>query len=160
MDSKNRKASNIVPLPKPNSTATKLASERKWGVEVIGLGFCILPSLLFRAQERLGLSATQLAVIVHIADFWWSEDKVPWSTKALLGQRLGLGTKQIQRIVRQLEEAGYLKRIKRVNQRGQRANGFDLSGLVAKLKKLAPEFEEVAEARRKVERRGGLKKKA
>jgi hypothetical protein len=42
---------------------------------------------------------------------------------------------------------------------GQTSNAYDLSGLVSKLQALAPEFAAAAEAKRKVERRGGLKTK-
>jgi hypothetical protein len=40
---------------------------------------------------------------------------------------------------------------------GRTSNGYDLSGLVLELQKLAPEFSAAADAKRKVERRGGLK---
>lgn len=40
---------------------------------------------------------------------------------------------------------------------GRTSNAYDLSGLVAKLNELAPEFTAAAAAKRKVERRGGLK---
>jgi hypothetical protein len=40
---------------------------------------------------------------------------------------------------------------------GRTSNGYDLSGLVEKLNELAPEFAAAAAAKRKVERRVGLK---
>lgn len=149
--------SNVIPIRVP--IAAKRQSERKWGVEVMAQGFCILPALLFRAQKRLGLSAVQLAVVVQLAEFWWDDDKIPWPKKETIGQRLGLGEKQIQRHARALEERGYVQRQRRVTRHGQTSNGYDLSGLVAKLKDLAPEFAEARAAGRKVERRGGLKSK-
>lgn len=45
----------------------KRASEQKWGRDVMKFGFCIVPSLLLRAQERLKLNATQLAILMHLA---------------------------------------------------------------------------------------------
>lgn len=39
--------------------ATK-ASEKKWGKAVMERGFCVVPSLLLRAQPRLKLTPTQL----------------------------------------------------------------------------------------------------
>src|SRR3546814_1423799 len=47
------------------------ASEKTWGAKVIALGFCILPSLLLRDQRRLGLTPTQLAVLIQPVDFCW-----------------------------------------------------------------------------------------
>jgi predicted transcriptional regulator len=151
---------NVVPLRPVSAGAAKNRSEKKWGKPVMDCcGFCILPSLLLRAQRRLGLSATQLALVIQLIDFWWTEDKIPWPKKETIGQRLNLSDKQIQRLVRGLEQHGYVKRIARKTRHGRTSNGYDLSGLVSKLQELAPEFAEAADAKRTVERRGGLKKK-
>ena len=151
------KSSNVVELrPRPPG---RQQSEKKWGVAVMKLGFCILPALLLRAQRRLGLSATQLALIVQLADFWWNDDKLPYPKKETLAERLGLSEKQIQRLIRGLEQRGYVQRHKRMTKHGRTSNAYDLSGLVEKLAALAPEFAEAAAAKRKVERRGGLKDK-
>lgn len=150
--------SNVVQLPSPK--AAKLRSEQKWGQEVMAVGFCIVPSLLFRAQNRLGLKSTHLALILQLAEFWWFDDQLPWPKKQTIAERMGLKEKQVQRLVRDLEERGYITRVKRVTSHGQRSNRYDLSGLVKKLKELAPEFAAAAAAKRKVERRGGFKVKS
>lgn len=125
----------------------KKASERKWGKQTMDLGFCIIPSLLLRSQRRLGLNPTQLAVLLHLADYWWDVDRKPYPTKKTLGDRLSLGPRQVQRYVAELETAGFLKRIQRTAPgRGKISNEYDLSGLVAKLQKLAPEFRAAEEA--------------
>lgn len=149
--------SKVVPL-RPTK-AQKRRSEAKWGTAVIAQGFCIIPALLFRAQRRLGLSPTQLALILQIAEFWWDDGKLPWPKKETVADRLNLSEKQVQRLVRDLEQRGYLTRLKRVTSHGQTSNAYDFGGLVAKLQSLAPEFAEAAAAKRKVERPGGLKRK-
>jgi hypothetical protein len=149
--------SNVVQLRPPK--AAKLRSEAKWGVEVMAIGFCILPSLLFRAQNRLGLKSTHFAVILQLADYWWYDDNLPFPKKQTLAERVGLKEKQVQRLIRDLEQRGYVRRIVRKTPHGQTSNYYDLSGLVKKLKELEPEFREAAAAKRKVERRGGLKAK-
>ena len=150
-------ASNVVPL-RPTK-AQKRRSEAKWGTAVIAQGYCIIPALLFRAQRRLGLSATQLALILQIAEFWWDDGKLPWPKKETVAHRLNISEKQVQRLVRDLETRGYMARQRRVTRHGQTSNAYDLSGLVAKLQELAPEFAAAAEAKRKVERPGGLRRK-
>ena len=121
------------------------------------LGFSVLPSLIFRAQARLGLSPTQLAVLLQIADYWWDQERKPYPGKSALSERLGLSPRQIQRHIADLESAGLLKRIeRRAAHRGKLTNAYDLSGLVEKLKKLEPEFRKVQEMKRQVTRRGGL----
>jgi hypothetical protein len=148
---------NVVALRPPK--AAKLRSEAKWGTDVMAIGYCILPSLLFRAQNRLGLRMSHLAVILQLAEFWWYDDKLPWPKKQLLAERLGIKEKQVQRLVRDLEQRGYIKRVTRNTPHGQTSNAYDFSGLVKKLQQLAPEFAAAADAKRSVERRGGLKSK-
>lgn len=137
-------------------------SERKWGKEVMKHGFCIMPSLIFRAQQRLGLNPTQLAVLMQLADYWWEKGRKPYPTKKALGERLGLGPRQVQRYIAELEMAGFLRRIeRRAPHKGKQSNYYDLSGLVQRLQDLEPEFREVKEKtqsmRRQVSQKGGLK---
>ena len=139
------------------------ASEKKWGTPVMKLGFSIIPSLLLRAQRRLGLSPTQLAVLLQLADYWWDEGRKPYPSKEALSERLGLSPRQIQRHVADLEQAGLVQRIERRSGRhgGKLTNTYDLSGLVARLQALEPEFREVEEEvksrRRAVAQPGGLR---
>lgn len=152
---------NVVPL-RPERTKETQASEKKWGKEVMKLGFSVLPSLLFRAQRRLGLNPTQLAVLVQLADFWWDEGRNPYPSKETMSDRLGISPRQLQRHIAALEEAGLVRRVeRRAAHQGKLSNSYDLSGLVEKLKKLEPEFREVAEEtkalRRNVAKPGGLR---
>jgi predicted transcriptional regulator len=135
----------VTPEPTGKAKSTR-QSEEKWGADTMALGFCVLPSLLFRAQARLGLNPTQLAVLLQLADFWWSPDRKPFPKKADLAARLSLSQRQVQRHIADLESAGFVQRIERTyGRRGKISNEYDLSGLVDKLKTLAPQFKEVAE---------------
>ena len=158
-DSENHNSENVVPLRQPRKAMK--ASERKWGRAVMGLGFCIVPSLLLRAQQRLKLSPTQLAVLMHLADYWWDVNRKPFPSKKTLGDRLGLSPRQVQRYIADLEEMGFVQRIeRRAIHRGKLSNEYDLSGLVARLKELAPEFREVEEeikSRRRAVAKPGLR---
>ena len=150
----------VTPKTTGKAKSTK-QSEAKWSAEVMALGFCVLPSLVFRAQRRLGLNPTQLAVLLQLADFWWDSGRKPFPKKADLAERLSLSERQVQRHIADLEEAGFVKRIGRtVSRRGKISNAYDLSGLVEKLRALEPQFREVAEeakARRKAVAKPGYK---
>jgi hypothetical protein len=147
---------NVIPL---RPAVASQASDRKWGKAVMALGFSILPSLLFRAQPRLGLNPTQLALLVQLADYWWAHDRKPYPSIKTLAQRLGLGSRQVRRYIEQLEKAGLVRRVERkAAHLGRLSNEYDLSGLVEKLKKLEPEFRKVEELKKQVARRGGLSK--
>lgn len=140
----------------------KTSSDKKWGSDVMKLGFCMIPSLIFRVQRRLGLNPTHLAILLQLADFWWEADNKPYPSKQALSDRLGIGTRQIQRYIAELERAGLVKRIERRGDDDRKlSNQYDLSGLVNKLKEFEPEFREVKEEemrkRKQLSRRGGLK---
>lgn len=160
MSAEATKTAEIIPLHPVKATQ---ASERKWSKPVMKLGFSIIPSLLLRAQQRLGLSPTHLAVLLQLADYWWDEARKPYPSKKALSERLGIGPRQVQRYIAELEAAGLVTRIeRRAAHKGKLSNAYDLSGLVERLKALEPEFREVqAETKamkRQVARPGGLKK--
>lgn len=101
--SNNKKIAPVVQLRPSKATQ---ASEKKWGKNVMKLGFSIIPSLLLRAQQRLGLNPTQLAILMQLADYWWDEERKPYPSKQALSDRLGLSPRQIQRYIAELEQAG------------------------------------------------------
>ena len=130
-ENKKVSVSNVVSLPQKSSSRS---SEKKWGKAVCDLGFSIVPSLIFRAQARLGLNATQLAVLLQLADYWWDQERHPYPSKATLGERLQLSPRQVQRYIKELEEAGFVQRISRfASHKGRLSNHYDLSGLVVRI---------------------------
>ena len=160
-DDETQQSTNVVRLRPQKATQ---ASEKKWGKAVMERGFSIFPSLIFRAQQRIGLNPTQLAVLLQLADYWWDEERKPYPSKKALSERLGLSPRQVQRYIAELEEAGLVRRIeRRAAHCGKLSNAYDLSGLVRRLKKLEPEFREVEketrQLRRQVGRRGGLSRR-
>ena len=119
----------------------QLQSEKKWGKQVMSVGFNILPSLLFKAQKRLGLTSQQMMVLLHLSDHWWEAKNKPWPAVGKISDRMGIQRRQVQRIITDLETAGLVIRIERTaKHRGKLSNAYDLSGLVKRLKEIAPEF--------------------
>lgn len=156
-DNKSSIRSKVVKI-KPKADDRK-SSERKFGKPVMDLGFCIVPSLLIQAQARLGLEAQQVNILLHLMDMWWEKESKPFPTKELIAERMGVSTKTVQRHIVAMEEAGLVKRIFRTRPgRGTTSNEYDLSGLVARLKELEPEFSEVREANRRNKRNASLPK--
>jgi len=161
MSADKKNTAEVVPIIRFGKKNAQ-ASEKKWGKAVMKLGFTIIPSLLLRAQQRLGLNPTQLAILLQLADYWWDEERKPYPSKKALGDRLGLSPRTIQRHIAEMEGAGLVRRIeRRAAHKGKQSNMYDLTGLVERLNALEPEFREVQEEakakRRQVSRRGGLK---
>lgn len=135
---------NILQMPSPKKQKPSKASEEKYGKEVMNIGFSVVPSLLLKAQRRLGLNTQQLTILMHLMDFWWDASRKPYPSKATLSERINLSERQIQRHIAEMEQAGLVKRIERkAKHKGKLSNYYDLSGLVAKLQELAPEFQKV-----------------
>ena len=148
----------VVQLRPTKAARSKQASSDKWGGKVMDLGFCIVPSLLLRAQQRLGLNPTQLAVLLQLCDFWWDAGRKPHPGVKLLAERLSLSDRQVRRYIAELEDAGLVQRIERIAPHGgKQTNIYDLDGLVKRLKELEPEFRTVEDgartARAQVEQR-------
>lgn len=144
------RAKNVVRMP--TRPSAKKASEEKWGKKVMALGFCMVPSLLLRAQGRLGLNPTQLAIIMQLCEYWWDNERKPYPSKKALSERLGIGSRQLQRHLAELEKAELIRRVERRNNVGAKlSNRYDLDGLVKRLQELEPEFRR-AEKKAKAER--------
>jgi Helix-turn-helix domain len=141
---------SAVVIPMPGLTKRdRRRSEDKWTAQVMKLGFTPLPSLLLRAQARLGLKPEQLNTLLQIVEHWWEADKLPFPSKETLARRMGKSPRQVQRYLTQLEKGGFIARIERFNGRkAQVSNGYDLAGLVAKLVAIEPEFQKVTEQHR------------
>ena len=70
-----------------------------------------------------------------------SSPQATYPSKAELSDRLGIGERQVQRYIRELEENGLLKRVAYYGDSGGRENNrYDLSGLVKRLAEIAPDF--------------------
>lgn len=122
----------------------------KWGSKVIDHGYCMIPSMLLRAQQRLHLGPSQLAVLLQIIDHWWDAHRKPYPSKQELASRLGISERQVQRYITDLEREGLLKREERYGDHGGRlTNMYDLQGLVERLAAIEPDFRQAREEGRK-----------
>lgn len=112
--------------------------EEQWDVEVNRkFGLCLIPSLLLKSQQQLGLNPTQLLMLVQLCDLSGGPGQNPAPSKKTLSERLGLSERQIQRHLSDLEKAGLIFRIEcQRPDGGLSANEYDLSGLKMALKKL------------------------
>jgi DNA-binding transcriptional ArsR family regulator len=112
--------------------------DEQWDMEVNRkFGLCLIPSLLLRSQQQLGLNPTQLLLLVQLCDLSSDPGQNPAPSKKTLSERLGLSERQIQRHLSKLEKVGMISRIERLGPDcGILANAYDLSGLRMALKKL------------------------
>jgi predicted transcriptional regulator len=118
----------------------------KWPDAVLSRGYSIIPSILLWGQAKMGLKPDELNVLLQLISHWWSADHDPHPAKDTIARRMGKDARTVQRHLTNLETKGFIKRVERFKRhKGQDSNGYDLSGLIAKLEAIAPEFEKVTD---------------
>ena len=136
-------------------------NEQKWTKPLMDAGWTVLPSVILDRQRALGLTPQDVCILMHLAKYWWYEDNLPHPSKKAIAECMNVSESTVQRRIRQMEIAGFIKRIKRSNPKtgGQQTNAYDFSGLINAVTPYAHEAiqdreekKREAEARRKRKR--------
>jgi Winged helix-turn-helix DNA-binding len=146
----------VIPFRSANESSKPHPFERLWGKAVRSHGYAAIPTIMVRAQRRLGVNPTQFCILVQLLEYWRLPERAPFPTKKQLADRIGLSETAIQQNMRALEVAGLIRREQNKTSAGDwGANTYHLDGLVDRIQKLEPEFAEEKKnkeaARRKVE---------
>lgn len=128
-------------------------SEKKWGKEAIAAGFTVFPNTLLIKQHALGLDCYHLVIILQIHKHWWYADNAPFPSHSSLAEAMKTNRSTVKRKLNELRSWGFISWTERKNKKGgQASNVYDLSGLIAHVKKYAEE-ELVERAKHKEERK-------
>ena len=121
----------------------KSSTERIFGSQVYSHGYTGVPNILLRAQKRLGISPTQLNIIVQLLSYYYDPHRPPFPAKRELAKRIGITEQTLRINIKALEEAGLVTREQQKTAAGDYgSNRYHLNGLIDRLKKLEPDFEE------------------
>jgi predicted transcriptional regulator len=122
------------------------AVKTKWGDAVTGgrNGYQILPDALLRNQRRLGLTCTEMMVLINVLMHWWetAPTRMPHPRPEQIARRMDASTRTVQRALERLCELGLLASMK--SERlpgGPTIRRYDVSGLKKKLREFANEVE-------------------
>ena len=113
--------------------AVEQRSMAKWGEA--GRAFQLLPDILLKKQVELGLTATDMLVLINITMHWWYADKKPFPRTSTIAARMGIEPRTVQRTLKKLSELGLVQRRPETAEDGTARMVCDLSGLVARLEK-------------------------
>jgi predicted transcriptional regulator len=130
--------------------------ERRWTSPLMATGWTVLPNVLLDRQRALGLSSTDVNILLHIARHWWDADKLPYPSKKKMAECIGVTPSAVQRRIAKLERSGFIKRETRTRPDGsQTSNAYSLTGLIEAATPYAKEAIEKREQQRAeaVERR-------
>lgn len=113
-------------------------NERKWGKTTIDMGWTLIPNMLLERQSTLGIKPSELNVLLVILKHWWEKDTLPFPEMKTIAKMIGMSRGTVQRNIRQLEQAGFIKRVIRKKQNGgNNSNKYDFTGLIEHLKPYA-----------------------
>ena len=107
-------------------------AEQKYGSEVIRAGFQVVPDVLVRYQGRLGLSSTDLCVLLNLGAHWWYPESQPSPRSQTIAHRMNIHVRMVQRSLKSLKASGLIDVRK---ERGRRY--YDLRPLAKRLEPLA-----------------------
>lgn len=132
---------NVVEFPAAKPARKPSSTEAIWGKAVAAHGYAGVPSILIRAQGRLGLSTMQFSIVVQLLEYWHEPNRRPFPSKRDLAERMGVTEKAIQLNVAALEKAQLIRREMRRTPAGDwDSNVYHLDGLVERVQALEPDF--------------------
>ncbi|MDE0001159.1 MAG: helix-turn-helix domain-containing protein [Rhodospirillaceae bacterium] len=73
-------------------------------------GFQAVPNVLLKHQDSLGLSTTDLVVLLNVLMHWWYPEQKPFPRSTTIAKRMGLSQRAVQRALQQLQERELLVR--------------------------------------------------
>ena len=130
----------------------------KWGRALDQTGFQILPNLLLTQQRNLGLSATDIVVLLHVNRYWWTRNQNPYPSTARIAEQMGLHPRSVERCLNRLMAKGVIRRLDpRPISPGRTVRPLSLLPLARSLERIADSFDEKrqsAEESRRVEETG------
>jgi hypothetical protein len=118
-----------TPMGRPSAVTAK------WG-EAADAGFQLVSDVLLKYQRILGITATELVVLINLTMHWWYPAQRPFPRSTTIAERMGVEVRTIQRAINHLIELGLIKRVKVKTESGD-STVIDLDGLVSQLRKLA-----------------------
>jgi Helix-turn-helix domain len=121
-------AAKLPDLQRSLSAAMPL--KEKWkGAVTDSSGFVAVPMALLRVQTKLGLTATDMVVLVNLLAHWWDPARAVYPRSTTIAQRMGVTKRTVQRSTQKMINAGLINREFLID--GKRVFQFD--PLVARL---------------------------
>ena len=106
-------------------------NEKKWGKPLTDAGWTLLPNTLLFRQAALGLTSTDINILLHLLAYWWTREELPHPSKVTLAKAIGVTPRTVQRRIAAMEKAKFIQRIRRQGpHRGTQTNLYDFNGLI------------------------------
>ncbi|TKB23503.1 MarR family transcriptional regulator [Desulfopila sp. IMCC35006] len=140
----------MTKITKKEISETLVQNEKKWTKELMAAGWTVIPSIILEKQSALGLTPTDVNVLLQLAKHWWYQDQPPRPSKKAIADCMGVSPSTVQRSIARLAEASFIIRKERFNSAGgQTANSYHFDGLIEAAKPFAVEHVEEMEEHKK-----------
>ena len=107
----------------------------KWGDAVgEGSGFVAVPLPLLRLQTKLGLTPTDMLVLINLLAHWWNPSAPVFPRTTTIARRMGVNDRTVQRSMSKLARLGLAE--KGTDEKGRRT--YQFNGLVKRLNRDLP----------------------
>lgn len=100
----------------------------KWSPQITKSGYTAIPNLLIRNQKKLGITTSEMVVLLGLLMHKWTSEN-PYPSVGSLSAYNGLDHKTIRKHLRSLEKKRVIKRIPRIGQ----TNEYDFMPLIQRL---------------------------
>ena len=124
-------------------------NEQKWTKPLMDAGWTVLPSVLLDRQQALGLDATDINILAHLATYWWYRDNPPHPAKGRVAAALNIDPSTVRRRIARMESENLIRRQARFDAVSgrQETNVYRFDGLIEKLTPFAHEAIEAKKRR-------------
>lgn len=117
--------------------------------------------MILDSQHKLGLDALDLAILMHLAKFWWYRENPPHPSKKRIAECLGVDASTVRRRIARMEKDGFISRQSRFNSgtRRQETNFYHFDGLITAATPYAEEALQAKEERKAEQKAARTRKK-
>lgn len=138
-----------VKAKSPDVQALK-QNEKKWTPTLMKAGWSAIPNIIIEKQRALGLDALDVNILLHLIQYWWTEDNVPRPAVGTIAEALNVTPPTIQKRITSMQKIGLIKRDERRHSKfGSQTNLYRFDGLIAACTPHA--LEKIAAAKKKAE---------
>ena len=111
-----------ISLPASQVNGLKKAMEAGWTA---------FPTAILQNQQELGLSSSEMLILLHLASRWWTEEGEASPSNGSIGRAIRMDPRDVQRRIARLEADGLIRREERRDTpRGSAPNIYHLDGLL------------------------------
>jgi predicted transcriptional regulator len=100
----------------------------KWSICISNDGFTMIPNVLLENAHVLGITPSELVVLINIESHRWGT-RLPYPSVQRLAKRTGMSERHITRLITSLERKKLIWR----QRRKSKTNEYDISPLITKL---------------------------